>query len=83
MYSLQEREFSKSADTDSYQLFEGDKVFVIWEWEWLEDHRDPKATKVKMTRKWMKMILMSQVEITIIKRPKMKRIRIKFQPSHI
>ena len=29
--------FSKSVDTDGYQFFEGDQVFIIWEWEWLED----------------------------------------------
>ena len=36
-------EFSKSVDTNGYQFFEGDHVFVIWEWEWLEDHSDPES----------------------------------------
>ena len=26
-------------------VFEGDKVFVIWEWEWLEDHSDPESNQ--------------------------------------
>ena len=40
---LQESEFSKSVDTNGYQFFEGDHVFVMWEWEWLEDHSDPES----------------------------------------
>ena len=26
-------------------VFEGDKVFVIWEWEWLEDHSDQESNQ--------------------------------------
>ena len=43
MLFLQESEFSKAVDTNGYQFFEGDQVFVIWEWEWLEDHSDPES----------------------------------------
>jgi len=34
---LQATEFAKSIDIDGYQFFEGNQVFVIWEWEWLEE----------------------------------------------
>ena len=45
LFYVQEREFSKSVDTDNYQFFEGDQVFVIRDWEWLEDYGDSESNQ--------------------------------------
>ena len=30
-------EFKRCIDINGYQLYEGDKVFVMWNWAWLEE----------------------------------------------
>ena len=45
LFYVQAREFSKPVNTDNYQLFEGDQVFVIWDWEWLEDYGDSESNQ--------------------------------------
>ena len=33
----QEREFKRSCSTQRYHLYNGNQVFVLWEWNWVED----------------------------------------------
>ena len=37
LYIVQGEEFKRCININGYQLYEGDKVFVMWNWVWLEE----------------------------------------------
>ena len=37
LYIMQGEEFKRRIDINGFQLYEGDKVFVMWNWAWFEE----------------------------------------------
>ena len=36
-FFLHEKEFSRCIPTENYQFYDGDQVFVLWNWKWIDD----------------------------------------------